>query len=72
MDISTIIGMIFGSVLIILSILLAEGSDLMGFWSTSSVIVVIGGAIAALMICFPLKTVLGSFGVIKNVIFNKQ
>lgn len=40
MDISTIIGMILGSVLIVLSILLADGSDLGGFWSTSSAIVV--------------------------------
>lgn len=72
MDISTIIGMILGSVLIVLSILLADGSDLGGFWSTSSAIVVVGGAIAALMICFPLKTVLGTFGIAKNVIFNKQ
>ena len=72
MDISTILGMIGGSLLIIISILIAPGSDLGGFWSTSSVLVVIFGAVAALMICFPLKVVLGTFSVAKNVIFNKQ
>lgn len=72
MDISTILGMIGGMALIIISILIAPGSDLSGFWSTSSVLVVVFGAIAALMVCFPLKVVLGTFGIARNVIFNKQ
>ena len=71
MDISTILGMVGGTLLILISIIISPGAELGGFWSTSSVLVVICGAIAALMICFPLKVVLGAFSIMKNVIFNK-
>lgn len=72
MDISTIIGMIFGTVLIVLAIVLSPGADLGGFMDVASMLIVIGGAIAAVMICFPLKVVLGTFGIAKKVVFNKQ
>ena len=72
MDLATIIGLIVGSALILLSILTAEGANLAGFFSLSSVLVVVGGALAAVLICFPLKTVLSAFGVLKILFFNQQ
>jgi hypothetical protein len=39
---------------------------------TASVMVVVGGSIAAVLICFPLKSFLGLAKVLKNVFFNKQ
>ena len=70
MDIASIIGLLLGSALILISILLK--SPLGAFIDVASVMVVIGGAMSAVLICFPLKNTLGGVGVIKNVFFNKQ
>lgn len=64
MDIATIIGVILGITLIIISILL-EGS-LLTFWSFSSVMIVVGGTLASTLINYPLKQVLGVIKVTKN------
>ncbi|MBN1909983.1 MAG: motility protein A [Pirellulales bacterium] len=72
MDIATVVGMLLGSALLIMSILISEGASFMGFFNAPSILVVGGGAIAAVLIAFPLKTFLSVFGVSKNVLFNKQ
>lgn len=70
MDIATIIGLIMCAVLIIGSILYG-GASLMTFVDVPSVLVVIGGAMAAIMICFPMKVCLSGFKVSLKVILNK-
>jgi chemotaxis protein MotA len=72
MDISTLVGILLGSSLIVMSIMISEGATFMGFFNAPSIMIVIGGAVASTLICFPLKTVLGTFGVAKNVLFNRQ
>lgn len=44
----------------------------MTFVDPSSILVVLGGSLAAVMICVPLKEVFNSFAVMKNTVFNKQ
>lgn len=72
MDIATIVGVVIGVALMLMSILISEGASLGGFFNAPSVLVVVGGATAAVLICFPLKNVLGVFSVTKNVLFNRQ
>ncbi len=63
MDIATIIGLILGFGLILASIAMG-GSGLEPFIDAPSMMIVFGGSIAASLINFPLKNVLGSFGVV--------
>lgn len=63
MDIATIIGIIFGILLLIGSILI-EGS-LSSFWSFSSLMIVLGGTLAATLINFPLTQVVGTMKIIR-------
>lgn len=63
MDIATIIGILFGIVLLIGAIL-AEGS-LLPFWSFSSIMIVLGGTIAATLINYSLSQVIGTLKVLK-------
>ncbi len=72
MDIATIVGMLLGMSLLLMTVLIAPGATLGGFYSLSSMLVVIGGATAAVLICFPLKTMLGVTSVMKKVFLNKQ
>lgn len=57
MDISSLIGFVAGSGFVMLTILL--GSSLMLFFNIPSIVIVIGGTLAATMIGFPLKDFLG-------------
>lgn len=70
MDLASIIGFILAFVLIIGSIFIGGGS-FGSFIDIPSGLVVVGGAIAAVMISFPLKSLLGVPGVVKNVFLNK-
>jgi chemotaxis protein MotA len=70
MDIASLIGLLLGTALILLSIL--TKTSLGAFIDVASVLVVVGGSIAAVLICFPLRSMLGLAGVVKNVFFNKQ
>jgi chemotaxis protein MotA len=70
MDLATIIGLIMASVLVLSAILLG-GGGLMPFIDTASVMIVIGGSIAATLINYPLKTCLGLVKVTKNCFLSK-
>lgn len=70
MDIATIIGLILCAVLMAGSIVVGGGS-FSTFIDIPSVLVVLGGSIAAVLICFPLKPLLGSFRIVLKVFFNK-
>lgn len=65
MDIATIVGLILGVGLVIGSIFMG-GGGLGPFINVPSMMITIGGSIAALLINFPLKTVLGVASVVKN------
>lgn len=70
MDIATIIGLILAAGLLVSSIVIGGGS-FGSFFDAPSMMVVVGGAIAAVMISFPMKKVLGVFGVAMKCFFNK-
>jgi chemotaxis protein MotA len=56
MDIATLIGIIFGMGLVFVSILM--GGDAMLFFNVPSLLIVFGGSFSALLVKFPMKTVL--------------
>ena len=64
MDIATIIGLLSGVGLVIGSILL--GGGLGPFINVPSLMITVGGSIAALFINFPMSAVFGSFHVMKK------
>jgi len=69
MDIATIIGLIAGTVLLLWAIL--GKSDLDAFLDGGSVAIVIGGSVAATLVAFPLKSLLGMPKVVKMCFFAK-
>ena len=70
MDIATLIGVLTAVGLIVVAIILGGGS-FVAFIDPPSLMVVIGGAIAATLISFPLKNFLGVFGVGMKVLLYK-
>lgn len=71
MDIATLIGMIAAVALIVGSILIG-GGNFNSFIDIPSALVVVGGAVAAAMIAFPLKSFLGVFKVGLKCVLNKS
>ena len=67
MDKATVGGLAMGVALLLLSIVIAPGSNFSSFIDYPSAAVVIGGAIAACCIAFPLRTLLMSPKVVKKV-----
>ena len=68
MDLATILGLVVGIGLIIGSMILEAGKSgmsIMGFWSTSSMLIVLGGTLAATAVAFRLNEVLRVFSLIK-------
>lgn len=72
MDIASVIGLLLGGSLLIIAIAIAPGASFGAFIDYPSVMVVIGGSVASILICFPLKSVLNTARVIRNVFFNRQ
>ena len=71
MDIATIIGLVMGVVLIILAMLMQTSFDtaqLGPFWEPSSMMIVLGGTLAATAVGFRLKEILRVFTLIKFVV----
>lgn len=64
MDIATIVGLILGIGLVIGSILM--GGGLMPFINVPSLMITVGGSIAAILINFPLKSCISLLGVMKK------
>ncbi len=71
MDIASILGILLGFGFIVGSIVMAPGASLGGFIDYPSIMIVLGGATAALLLCFPLGTILGMGRVFKVIFFNK-
>ncbi len=72
MDIASVLGVIAAVALMVIAIAIAEGASFAAFVDYPSMMVVIGGAVAAAMISFPLKNFLNVIGVTKNVFLNKS
>lgn len=70
MDISTILGIIFGFGLVIGA--MSSGGGLMWFVNTPSAMIVLGGTIGAVFINYPMSDILGVAKVAKNVFFQKE
>ncbi len=70
MDIATLIGLVSGTVFVLISIVLSGGRLLL-FWDLPSVMIVFGGTIAALLVSYPLKQFLASVKTIKHAFSNK-
>ncbi|HUW58483.1 MAG TPA: motility protein A [Planctomycetota bacterium] len=68
MDLGTIIGMVAGLGLIALAIM-TQGEPLTTFKDTGSVLIVVGGSFAALLVSFPLYRVFQVTKVLKKVVF---
>ena len=70
MDIATIVGLLLGIGLVVGSIMMG-GGGIMPFVNIPSLMITVGGAFAALMINFPLRSVLGVFGIVKHCFSTK-
>lgn len=69
MDIATIIGLVGGNVLLLITIMM--GSSLATFVNIPSVIVTIGGSIMALFIHFPMEKIKNATSVTQKALFHK-
>ncbi|MDY6823738.1 MAG: MotA/TolQ/ExbB proton channel family protein [Thermodesulfobacteriota bacterium] len=69
MDIATLIGIVSAFGLVILAI--ATGGGLTLFISPQALMIVVGGTLGATMINYPLREVMGSFAVVKNVFLSR-
>ncbi len=64
MDITTIVGLVAGFTLIIMGIF--NGGELINFYDVPSLLITIGGTIAATLVCHPLQQVVGIVGIAKK------
>ncbi len=72
MDISTVFGLLFGSAILVIAILISPGANFTAFVDYPSIMVVGGGATAAVLVCFPLRDLFVGIRALKVVFFNKQ
>ena len=70
MDFATIIGVLVAFGMVFMGII--SGSPLTLFVDVPSVMITIGGTFGIIFINYPLKDVVGVFGVIRHVFFNKR
>ena len=66
MDLGTIIGLLSGTAIIIIGILLS-GGNLFWFIQFNALIIVLGGTLAATMVNLPIHAVGNLFAILKNV-----
>ena len=71
MDLATLIGLVLAWGAFLGSIII-EGGDLGALINPSAALLVFGGTLGASMICFPLSTVIGLPGVVKNAFLSKK
>ncbi|MGI6416491.1 MAG: motility protein A [Thermoguttaceae bacterium] len=72
MDIASLIGTLLGLALLAIAIAITPGATFTAFIDYPSMMVVFGGALASVLVCFPLKDVLAAARVTKTIFFNKQ
>ncbi len=66
MDLASLVGVLLGVVLVLSAIMM--GGPLSIFWDSPSVMIVLGGTIASILINFKLSAVLSVMGVVKKVL----
>lgn len=71
MDIASLVGILTAFGMMAYAVV-AAGASFGAFYDLPSALVVVGGALGALMMSFPLKTFLGTGSVVKVAFFNKQ
>ena len=72
MDIATIVGITLGMLFLLGSIVINGFDKLVYFYDTPSVFIVFGGALGAVLVAYPLKTILKFHTVAKHAFFNKD
>lgn len=74
MDIASVIGLVVGTVMILGSVVMGGGSfgSLAGFVDYPSIVLVGGGTICNMLICYPMSEVFKVMGVTKKVFLTKQ
>ncbi len=72
MDIATIFGLLFGSAILVIAILISPGATFSAFVDYPSIMVVGGGAAASILVCFPLRDLFVGIRALKVVFFHKQ
>lgn len=70
MDIATILGIVSGFSLVFAAI--AMGGGIGWFINIPSLMIVVGGTIGVTLVHYPLKSVLGVMGVLKNALFHRE
>jgi chemotaxis protein MotA len=70
MDIASLIGLLIALVMMAASVVLSGGS-FASFWDTAAVLMVFGGTLGAMMICFSLRNVMNFPRVVRKVFFNR-
>jgi len=65
-DFGTLIGLLMGTAIIVLGII-TGGGELYWFFNLNSLLIVIGGTFAATMVNLPIKAVVNTFNILKNV-----
>lgn len=70
MDIATIIGLVAGFGLVFSAILMGGGAGI--FFNVPSILIVVGGTIAATLINYPLHEVLNVMGTVRNAFIHKE
>lgn len=69
MDIATVIGLISGVGLMFVSIMMSGNPGI--YWSMSSIVIVVGGTLAATLVNFSLNDVLNVINTLKNTFFHR-
>lgn len=69
MDIASLIGMILAFLMMGISVVMGGGA-FASFWDTASVLMVFGGTLGAVLMCFSLKSIMNLPKVVMKVFFN--
>jgi chemotaxis protein MotA len=70
MDLASIIGVLLALIMMAVSVVMGGGS-FASFWDTASVLMVFGGTLGAVMVCFSLRHVMMLPKVMRKIFFNK-
>ena len=71
MDLGTLLGLVAGIGIIVVGII-QSGGDLFWFYNFNSVLIVLGGTLAATLVALPLKAVGNIFNILKKVFIGEQ
>src|SRR5574340_841552 len=72
MDIASVVGLLLGAAVMVAAVAITPGASLEAFLHYPSLLVVLGGSLAAVLVSFPFRSFLGMAGVTRKVFFNRQ